>query len=80
MIIINRKMQVAEQKTTGERGYGQRSQASINSEGRITIRNYSRSDRDHDEIMILSDAETKAIFDLMRVMKGLGVKNEDIPF
>lgn len=79
MIIIDRKMQVIEQKTTGE-NYDQRSQASINSDGRITIRNYSASDRDHDEIMILSDAETRAIFDLMRVMKGIGIKNEDIPF
>ena len=78
MIIINRKMQAIEQNT-GE-NYDQRSQASINSDGRITIRNYSASDRDHDEIMILSDAETRAIFDLMRVMKGIGIKNEDIPF
>lgn len=78
MIIINRKMQAIEQNT-GE-NYDQRSQASINSDGRITIRNYSASDRDHDEIMILSDSETRAIFDLMRVMKGIGIKNEDIPF
>lgn len=80
MIIINRKMQVTERETTGETDYSQRSQASINSDGRITLRNYSPSDRDNDEILILSDAETKAIFDLMRVMKGIGVKNEDIPF
>lgn len=80
MIIIDRKMQATERRTTGETDYDQRSQASINSDGRITIRNYSASDRDHDEIMILSDSETRAIFDLMRVMKGIGIKNEDIPF
>lgn len=76
MIIINRKMQVTETV----KGNFDRAQASINSDGRITLRNYSPYDKDADEIMILSDTETRAIFDLMRVMKGLGVKNEDIPF
>ena len=76
MIIINRKMQVTE---TVKGNFAQ-TQASINSDGRITLRNYNSYDKDADEIMILSDTETRAIFDLMRVMKGLGVKNEDIPF
>ena len=76
MIIINRKMQVTE---TSKDAF-ERTQASINSDGRITLRNYNPYDKDADEIMILSDTETRAIFDLMRVMKGLGVKNEDIPF
>lgn len=80
MIVIKRKMQVDEQTTNADYGYNQRSQASINSDGRITLRNYNPHDRNNDEIMILSEAETKAIFDLMRVMKGLGVRNEDLPF
>ena len=73
MIIINRKMQTKETV----KGNFDRAQASIN---RITLRNYNPYDKDADEIMILSDTETRAIFDLRRVMKGLGVRNEDIPF
>lgn len=76
MIIINRKMQATETV----KGDFDRAQASINSDGRITLRKYDPYDKDADEIMILSDTETRAIFDLMRVMKGLGVKNEDITF
>ena len=76
MIIINRKMQV----TKTVKGNFDRAQASINSDGRITLRNYEPYAKDNDEIMILSDKETRAIFDLMRVMKWVGVRNEDIPF
>lgn len=57
MIIINRKMQTKETV----KGNFDRAQASINSDGRITLRNYSPYDKDADEIMILSDTETRAI-------------------
>lgn len=80
MIILNRKMKVEETLTVNGELRQSISQASINSDGRITLRNYDPYAKDNDEIIILSDNETKAIFDLMRVMKGLGVKNEDIPF
>lgn len=80
MIIINRKMKAGETSTASKEFRLIRSQASINSDGRITLRNYDPYAKDNDEIMILSDTETRAIFDLMRVMKGLGVKNEDITF
>lgn len=80
MIILNRKMKVEETLTVNGELRQSRSQASINSDGRITLRNYDPYAKDNDEIIILSENETKAIFDLMRVMKGLGVKNEDMPF
>ena len=78
MILIDREMK-AVSKTTDKSSFSSLCQASINSDGRITLRNYDPYAKDNDEIIILSDNETKAIFDLMRVIKGLGVKNEDIP-
>lgn len=78
MIIINRKMQVTEQKQ--ENLPPNKCQAIINSDGRIALRNYNPFDKSSDEIIILSDTETKAVFDLMRVMKDIGVENEDLPF
>ena len=79
MILIDREMK-AVSKTTDKSSFSSLCHASINSDGRITLRNYDPYAKDNDEIIILSDNETKAIFDLMRVIKGLGVKNEDIPF
>ena len=78
MIIINRKTQTTEQRQ--ENHALSKSQASINSDGRMTLRNYNPFDKSSDEIIILSDTETKAVFDLMRVIKSIGVKNEDLPF
>lgn len=77
MIIINRKMQIEEMKQT-EHPFGC-CQASINSDGRITLRNYNGFDKNNDEIMILTEKETKAIFKLMRVMKGFEI-NDGLPF
>ena len=39
-------------------------QASFNSDGRITLRNYDISDKSKDEIIVLSDSETDALFEL----------------
>ena len=54
-------------------------QASFNSDGNITLRNYDRSNKNKDEIIILSNSETTALFALFSKM---GQKNRkfDLPF
>jgi len=54
-------------------------QASFNSDGVITLRNYDRSNKDKDEIIILSNTETEAIFALFSRI-GQKNKNYDLPF
>ena len=68
MKIIDREMKVKE-TITGNSNYYY-CQASLNSDGNITLRNYDLQNKDSDEIIILSAKETKAIFDLMRVING----------
>lgn len=67
MIIIKRNMVVTERKQTAENNideYLPCCQASFNSDGNITLRNYDRSNKDKDEIIILSGSETTALFEL----------------
>ena len=54
-------------------------QASFNSDGCITLRNYDRVNKDRDEIYILSRSETEALFALF---SNIGQKNKayDLPF
>lgn len=78
MKIIRRKMQVVE--TEQAHYVAERCQASINSDGRITLRNYNLLDKNEDEIMVMSEQETKAIFELMRALKNSEIKNEDLPY
>lgn len=52
-------------------------QASLNSDGQITLRNYD--DYSSDEIIILSTKETNAIFSLFSRI-GQKQKNYDLPF
>lgn len=67
MILIDRKMEST--TTTSEKSqYALYSQASFNSDGHITIRNYNIDDKDNDEIIILSTEETQAIFKLFRLL------------
>lgn len=54
-------------------------QASFNSDGNITLRNYDRSNKNKDEIIILSESETKALFTLFSKM-GQKYKYYDLPF
>ncbi len=54
-------------------------QASFNSDGGITIRNYDRANKNKDEIIILSDTETNAIFRLIKEIKNK-FKDNDLPF
>lgn len=51
------------------------SQASLNSDNCICIRNYDY-EKDNDEIIILNQIETKAIIDLFKILN----KNEILPF
>lgn len=44
-------------------------QASFNSDGNITLRNYNYGEKNKDEIIILSDSETQAIFNLFMKLK-----------
>lgn len=53
-----------------------KSQASLNSDGRIVLRNYTSAECD--EIICLSKNETEAIFDLMQQINCL--TNRHLPF
>lgn len=53
-----------------------KSQASLNSDGRIVLRNYTSAQ--DDEIICLSKNETDAIFDLMQQINCL--TNRHLPF
>lgn len=82
MQIIKRKMVVEEQITIADHNideYLPYCQASFNSDGNITLRNYDRSNKDKDEIIILSNAETEALFLLFNQM-GQKNKNYTLPF
>lgn len=76
MKLIDREMKVVE-TITGKSNSSLYCQASINSNGCITLRNYNISDKNSDEIIILSAEETEAIFELMRVLK---MRENSIPF
>lgn len=67
MKIIEREMKSTENKTNFSNW---NCQASFNSNGNITLRNYDSYVKDKDEIIILSDKETEAIFDLFRKLKN----------
>ena len=54
-------------------------QASFNSDGAITLRNYDRSNPNKDEIIILSNSETEALFALFSKI-GQKNKNYVLPF
>lgn len=77
MIIINRQMEsgssVSERSRTSTN-----CQASFNSDGVITLRNYTDWKLESDEIIILSAAETKAIQELFSKI-GLMARNYTLP-
>ena len=82
MKIIKRNMipeQVAISAEHNINEYLPHCQASFNSDGNITLRNYDRSNKNKDEIIILSEAETKALFELFSRM-GQKYKAYDLPF
>lgn len=82
MIIVKRTTNVVENIKTANNNineYLPYCQASFNSDGNITLRNYDRSDKSKDEIIILSTSETEALFLLF---SRLGQKNRNytLPF
>lgn len=77
MKIIDREMKVVE-SCTDKSNYSLKCQASFNSDGVLTLRNYNIEDKNSDEIIIFSREETNAIVELFRAIKQLGVP--DIPF
>lgn len=76
MEIIKRKMVVVNEVDTENNS--SRCQASLNSDGRITLRHYAPIRKDEDEIIILSEKETRAIFALMEVIKDHATRS--LPF
>lgn len=83
MIIIKRQMRTpAEPMVIGDDNrdtYLPYCQASFNSDGHITIRNYDNSNKNNDEIIILSNSETEALFALFSII-GQKNKKYDLPF
>lgn len=83
MIIIKRQMSPNTERTnTGNDNidtYLPYSQASINSDGNITLRNYDKSNANKDEIYILSKEETKALVDLFKEIGRL-YKESPLPY
>ena len=83
MKIIKRQMTTpAEQIVIGNHNidtYLPYCQASFNSDGNVTLRNYDRSNKNRDEIIILSHSETEALFELFSKM-GQRHKDYNLPF
>lgn len=82
MIVIKRNMNAEEIVKTADNNIDQYlpyCQASFNSDGNITLRNYDTSNKNKDEIIILSHNETNALFALF---SKIGQKNKsfDLPF
>ena len=79
MILIDREMQVT--KTVTNKGQTSLDcQASLNSNGVITLRNYTVGREDSDEIIVLSHEETEAIFELFRKLKKAFKCVDGLPF
>ena len=76
MKVINREMTVIEKSTDID--YLD-CQASFNSNGYITLRNYTAPNKDTDQIIILSAEETQAIIQLFSRL-GCMFRNNTLPF
>lgn len=82
MIVIKRNMNVEEIVKTADNNideYLPHCQASFNSDGNITLRNHDHSNKNKDEIIILSDSETNALFALFNKI-GQKYKKIGFPF
>ena len=78
MRIVNRKMESKITDSAKTIGLSHQSQASINSDGQICIRNYQIfQNADKDEIIVLDKEETEAIIKLIKVITKLP---NDLPF
>lgn len=77
MKIIKRETTIPKEINTNE--YFPHCQASFNSDGFITLRNYDRSNKSNDEIILLSKPETEALFELFSKL-GKVNNNYKLPF
>lgn len=77
MKIIDREMTVKEIITN--KSNHQHCQASFNSDGNITLRNYNYGNKNSDEIIVLSTEETQAIVRLFSRLSVM-IKNNTLPF
>ena len=78
MKIIERDMKVTEIKPTN--AFRRiRSQASFNSDGVLTVRNYDPDNSAMDEIIIFTKSETEAIVNLMSEISRT-ITNHTLPF
>lgn len=77
MKIIDREMTV-KTTTTDKSETLLYCQASFNSDGVITLRNYNINDKNSDEIIVLSAEETQAIIELFTQIGN--IKNRLLPF
>lgn len=78
MKIIDREMTTRE-IITDKSNHSLYCQASFNSDGYITLRNFNINNKDSDEIIILSAEETQAIFCLFSKI-GTMNRNYTLPF
>ena len=78
MKIIDREMTVKE-IITDKSNNSLYCQASFNSNGNITLRNYNIGNKNSDEIIILSTEETQAIIELFGRMKSM-IHLNGLPF
>lgn len=78
MKIINREMK-ADVMVTEKSNHCLDCQASFNSDGVITLRNYTAPNKESDEIIILSAEETQAIIQLFSRL-GVIYRNHTMPF
>lgn len=75
---IKRNIVVTEMNETTECDFPY-CQASINSNGNITLRNHNGKNKEKDEIVILSRSETTALFDLFNML-GKTLERYNLPF
>ena len=77
MKILDREM-VVKSTISDKSNYSLYCQASFNSDGVITLRNYNIENKNSDEIIILSIEETHAILELLN--KIAAIKSNNLPF
>jgi hypothetical protein len=78
MKLIDREMTVKE-TITDKSNHSLYCQASFNSDGNITLRNYDIKNKNSDEIIVLSAEETRAVIQLFSRI-GTMIKHTDLPF
>ncbi len=77
MILINREINSKEITTEKGKNFNN-CQASLNSDGNITLRNFDSRNKNSDEIIVLSKEETRAI---VKLFSEIGEMNKrSLPF